>query len=160
MEVSDDEEERELASGDGDVDGDGDGCLSDEVIIVEKSAVGGSAGSILQLPERNEDDSGWLIHEVIKPTTTFNKMKPDDMTEIKLTIRCTLKCVVLPVFNLNADLWTIKGSHKKSWEYVSFGRLTQSTSHTSCPCNASPMGGVVWDFYIRLFVAYENRKCC
>ena len=43
-----------MASGDGDVDGDGDGCL-DEVIIVEKSATGASAGSILQLPERNED---------------------------------------------------------------------------------------------------------
>jgi hypothetical protein len=35
-----------LASGDGDVDGDGDGRLDDEVIIVEKSAAGVSAGSI------------------------------------------------------------------------------------------------------------------
>ena len=99
-----------MASGDGDVDGDGDGCL-DEVIIVEKPAAGGSAGSILQLPERNEDDSVWLTHEGIKPATTFNKMKPDDMTEIKLAIRSTLKRVVLPVFHLNADLWTIEGSH-------------------------------------------------
>ena len=73
MEVSDDEEERELASGDGDVDGDGDGCLSDEVIIVEKSAAGGSAGSILQLPERNEDDSVWLSLEGIKPDV-FHKL--------------------------------------------------------------------------------------
>ncbi len=99
-----------MASGDGDVDGDCDGRL-DEVIIVEKSAAGGSVGSILQLPERNEDDSVWLSHEGIKPATTFNKMKPDDMTEIKLTIRSTLKCVVLQVFHLNADLWTIEGSH-------------------------------------------------
>jgi hypothetical protein len=41
MEVSD-EEDRELVSDDSDVDGDGDGRL-DEVIIVEKSVVGGSA---------------------------------------------------------------------------------------------------------------------
>jgi hypothetical protein len=109
--VSDEEEEPELASGDGDVDGDGDGCL-DEVIIVEKSTVGGSAGSIsVHLSERNEDDSVWSSHDGIKPSTTFNKMKPDDMAEIKLAIRSTLKRFVLPVFHLNADVWTIEGSH-------------------------------------------------
>jgi hypothetical protein len=70
-----------LESGDGDDDGDGDGSL-DEVIIVEKSATGGSAGSILQLSERNEDDSALFSHEGIKPATAFNKMKPDDMVTV------------------------------------------------------------------------------
>jgi hypothetical protein len=40
-------EEREWASGDGDGDGDGDGNLDEVITIVDKSAVGGSAGSIL-----------------------------------------------------------------------------------------------------------------
>jgi hypothetical protein len=61
-----------LASGDGDDDGDGDGRL-DETIIVEKSAVGGCAGSILKVPERNEDDSVWLSLEGIKPDV-FHKL--------------------------------------------------------------------------------------
>ena len=59
MVVSDDEDNRELSSVDGDDDVDGEGCV-DEVIIVEKSAAGGSSGSTLLLPERNEDNTAWL----------------------------------------------------------------------------------------------------
>ncbi len=99
-------------SGDGDDVGDGDGRV-DELIIVEKSTVGDSAGSMLQYSERNEDDSVWLSHEGIKPATVFHKMKTDDIAEIKLDIRSTLKHSVLVVFHLNTDLWTSKGSHQK-----------------------------------------------
>ena len=53
-----------------------------------------------------------IIVEKIKPATAFHKMNPDDIPEIKLAIRSTLKRVVLTVFHLNADLWTIKGSHQ------------------------------------------------
>ncbi len=61
MVVSDDEDNRELSSVDGDDDVDGQGCV-DEVIIVEKSAGGDSTGSILLLPERNEDNTVCLSH--------------------------------------------------------------------------------------------------
>jgi hypothetical protein len=47
MVVSDDDEEREWVSGDGDGDGDGDGHLDEVITIVDKSAAGGSTGSIL-----------------------------------------------------------------------------------------------------------------
>jgi hypothetical protein len=42
-------------------------------------------------------------------------MKPDDIAEIKLAIRSTLKRAVLTAlaFHLNADLWTSKGSQQK-----------------------------------------------
>ena len=47
MVVSDDDEDREWASGDGDRDGHGDGHLDEVITIVDKSASGGSTGSIL-----------------------------------------------------------------------------------------------------------------
>ncbi len=79
---SDYDDERERASGDGDGDGDGDGHIHEVIHIVDKSAAGGSAGSILQLPERTDDDSAWLSHDGIKPATGFNKMKPDNITTV------------------------------------------------------------------------------
>jgi PAS domain S-box-containing protein len=68
---------------------------------------------------RRKDGVTYPVHGVITPVKGRDGGVSgfvavfDDMTEIKLTIRCTLKCVVLPVFNLNADLWTSKGSHQK-----------------------------------------------
>jgi hypothetical protein len=50
--------------------------------IVDKSAAGGSDGSILKLPERTDDDSAWLSHDGIKPATGFNKMNPDNITTV------------------------------------------------------------------------------
>ena len=70
MVVSDDDEE--WASGNGAGDGDGDGNLDEVITIVDNSAAGGSAGSILRLPERTEDDSSWLSHDGIKPATSFS----------------------------------------------------------------------------------------
>ena len=53
------------------------------MIIVEKSAGGDSTGSILLLSERNEDNTGWLSHEDIKPDTVFHKMKSDDIATVR-----------------------------------------------------------------------------
>jgi len=82
MVESDDEDDRELSSVDGDDDGDDAGCV-DEVIVVEKSVAGGRTGSILLLPERNEDNTPWLRHEDINPSSDFNKMKSDDIATVR-----------------------------------------------------------------------------
>jgi hypothetical protein len=90
-------EEREWASGDGDGDGDGDGHFDEVITIVDKSAAGGSAGSILQLPERTEDDSSWLSHDGIKPATGFNKMKPDNIATVLKRKKMLAQEVASPV---------------------------------------------------------------
>ena len=51
-------------------------------VIHTTSAAGDSAKSILLLPERNEEDTGWLSHEGINPTSVFNKMKPEDLATV------------------------------------------------------------------------------
>ena len=47
-------------------------------VIHATSATGGSVKSILLFPEKNEEDTGWLSDEGIKPSSVFNKMKPED----------------------------------------------------------------------------------
>ncbi len=98
MVVSDDEDNRELSSVDGDDDVDGEGCVN-EVIIVEKSGSGGSTGSIFLFPERNEDNTDWVSHEVIKAANVFNKMKPDDIA----TVRKRKQILVYEVTNSVVD---------------------------------------------------------
>ena len=109
MVASDDEDDRELSSVDD--DGDAAGCV-DEVIIVEKSAAGGSTGSILLLPERNEDNTVWLSHQGINPATAFNKMKPDDIA----TVRKRKKMMAQEVASSVMDQWLRDQVNTKTWE--------------------------------------------
>ena len=60
------------------------------------SADAGSAKSILLLPERNEEDTGWLSHEGIKPASAFNKMKPEDLATVRKR---------KDMFEQEVDLW-------------------------------------------------------
>ncbi len=64
-------------------DGDGQGC-DDEVeeVIQPTSEAGDSAKSIFLLPERNEDNTGWLIPEGMNPASGLNKMKPEDIATV------------------------------------------------------------------------------
>ena len=81
MGVSDGEEDWNSESG----KDDGEGQRRDdevEEVIQATSAVGGSAKSILLLPERNEDNTGWLSPEGMKSAADFNKMKPEDIATV------------------------------------------------------------------------------
>jgi hypothetical protein len=111
MVVSDDEDNRELSSVDGDDDVDGEGCV-DEVIIVEKSTAGDSTGSIFLLMERNEDNTTWLSHEDIKPTTAFNKMKSDDIA----TVRKRKQMLAHEVSSSVVDQWLRDQVNHKTWD--------------------------------------------
>ena len=79
MGVSDDDE---WNSDSGEDDRDDQGNDDVREVIHATSAPGGSATSILLLPERNEEDTGWLTHEGINPASAFNKMKPEDITTV------------------------------------------------------------------------------
>ena len=59
------------------------------------------------------DGDGRLDELIIVEKSKNRQMKSDDITEIKLAIRSTLKRAVLTAFHLNTDLWTSKGSHQK-----------------------------------------------
>ena len=82
------------------------------MIIVEKSAAGGSAGSILLLPEGNEDNTAWLSHEGIKPASDFNKMKPDDIA----TVRKRKQMIAEEVTSSVVDKWLRDQVNRKTWE--------------------------------------------
>ena len=84
----------------------------DEVIIVEKSAGGDSTGSILLLSERNEDNTGWLSHEDIKPDTVFHKMKSDDIA----TVHKRNKMLAEQVDSSVIDQWFRDQVNTKTWE--------------------------------------------
>ena len=63
------------------VNGDSQGSDDEvEVVIQPTSGTGVSDQLIFLLPERNEDNTGWLSHEGIKTVSVFNKMRPEDMT--------------------------------------------------------------------------------
>ena len=79
MGVSDDDE---WNSDSGEDDRDDQGNDDVQEIIHATSAAGGSAKSIFLLPERNEEDTGWLSHEGINPASAFNKMKPEDLPTV------------------------------------------------------------------------------
>ena len=80
MGVSDDDE---WNSDSGEDDRDDQGNDDVREVIHATSAPGGSATSILLLPERNEEDTGWLTHEGINPASAFNKMKPEDLATVR-----------------------------------------------------------------------------
>ena len=80
MGVSDDDE---WNSDSGEDDRDDQGNDDVQEVIHATSAAGGSAKSILLLPERNEEDTGWLTYETIKPGSAFNKMKPEDLETVR-----------------------------------------------------------------------------
>ena len=67
----------------GEDDGEGQRCHDEgEEVIQTTSAAGDSVKSILLLPERNEDNTGWLSPEGMKSATDFNKMKPEDIATV------------------------------------------------------------------------------
>ena len=80
MGVSNDDE---WNSDSGEDDRDDQGNDDVQEIIHATSAAGVSAKSILLLPERNEEDTGWLSHEGINPASVFNKMKPEDLATVR-----------------------------------------------------------------------------
>ena len=80
MGVNDDDE---WNSDSGEDDRDDQGNDDVQEVIHATSAPGGSATSILLLPERNEEDTGWLSHEGINPASAFNKMKPEDLATVR-----------------------------------------------------------------------------
>jgi hypothetical protein len=69
-------------------------------------------GSILLLPERNEDNTAWLSHEVIKPATVFNKMKPDDIA----TVHKRKQILTHEVTSSVVDQWLRDQVNRKTWE--------------------------------------------
>ena len=94
MGVSDEEDNRNSVSGDDDGDVQ---RRDDEVVNLETSTTGVSAKTILLLPERNEDNTDWLSHEGIKPTSVFNKMRPEDIATVHTRKEMLDQEVVSPV---------------------------------------------------------------
>ena len=66
----------------GEDDGDCEGCDDEVEFIDTTSPATESDKSILYLPERNEENTGWLFPEGINPVSVLNKMKAESIPTV------------------------------------------------------------------------------